>query len=157
MNADAQNQSGYVALLALAAIVIAGIAIAIGFYASNDQDETSSQSSPQSAALDSQLMRDVDIAMLYLNEYAANNNGNYPATEDELDAFELSYLPGDFAHPSSGDPYTIDQRKSDTHHLIAYQNGFCDEDGSIDPSGETRHYAIQIELSDGQLYCQDNS
>ena len=165
-----QTGSGLIVLVILAAIVVTTVAIG-GYYTwserqdepaqaseeTADTDEDTDRSSLASARTDSQIRNDVSRIMAMLENYAADNNGNYPMTNVDIDQFEANYFPEDFTHPESGLPYTVNQLKGDDYHIIMYLIGVCTEDGSRELSGERRRYVLQAELTDGERYCLDNS
>ena len=143
----------------IVAVVIAVIA-AGSYYALGDDSEPESElrddtaSSPQ---VDVQLKNDLQRIMSFIENYAADNNGRYPATNTDIDEFEANYFPSDFTHPENDLPYTVNQLKGDGYHLVTYRTGQCGSDGSIELSDSTRQYALQVELTDGELHCADNS
>ena len=168
-----QSQSGFGALgILLIIVVIAGLGGA-GYYVWSQSTDSSDQAAttaaddevtanqeeigPEVFELDNIVRNDMNRIMVELNNYAADNNGRFPADTGDFDEFEQRYLLRMSEHPVSGLPYSIDELRSGTHEVVRFDLGVCAEDNSIQPTASPRQVAVATELPSGQLYCTDNS
>lgn len=100
-----------------------------------------------------------------INNYAGNNNGNYP-TLDKWGDFVDRYLSDNNAYedPLTGDNIAADPEDpavdliDDEYEAgtASYhdENALCDGESIQD--GESRNFAFQVQLEGGAVYCLDN-
>lgn len=110
-----------------------------------------------STQYDNAVRNDMSRIMAELNNYAANNNGSFPFTQDDLAEFEDRYLgPLDLTHPESGLSYTLDT-SNDGSEYISFAPGVCNEDGIMQPGGSSRQVSLATQLPSGETHCVDNA
>src|SRR4051812_20141168 len=86
-----------VIVLAIAALILAGVLIAV--------------SGAQKSRRDTQRKDDASKIASYLEQYASNNSGSYPNTALALTNFTTSYVSANnLKDPSTGNVYTITQQ-----------------------------------------------
>jgi prepilin-type N-terminal cleavage/methylation domain-containing protein len=135
-----QKQKGFtlieiVIVLAIAALVLAGVLIAV--------------SGAQKSRRDTQRKDDVGKIASYLEQYASNNNGDSPPADGT--GFNGNYGQN-LKDPSSGDVYTIGTTDDRTAGQIQYLPG-------VDCAGAdsgSRVYALKYTLEQGGTYCTTN-
>ena len=104
---------------------------------------------------DTQRRNDVGRAVTAVTNYSANNNGQIPTNQGELDTVGSDYLnvaDDDFADPSEGDydiNYTADA--PDLGEMNYISGATCEAGGA-----GSRTFKVTTDLEGGGTYCQDN-
>lgn len=109
----------------------------------------------------------VDRVITELGNYAGNNNGDYPFTDNtEMTDFVDRYITNevDISNPSTGNQYTLERRTVTTGNPTADQlfiipGGTCNGEAAAGTySANAREFAIRVQLEAGDIYyCADNN
>lgn len=95
---------------------------------------------------DNEARNNAERIVNFVNNYAANNSGRYPALEDfpaELEIYDLPNATIVNTTPKSGE-------------IQYWLQAEC-VDGMISSTNSKRRFAVQVMLSNDNLYCVDNS
>jgi prepilin-type N-terminal cleavage/methylation domain-containing protein len=149
---EVTNKKGFtlielVIVLAIAALILAGVLIAV--------------TGAQKSRRDTQRKDDAAKIVSYLEQYASNNSGNYP-TGAARTGFDSTYITSNnLKDPSSGNTYTIAASTNvtaapGTPGAIAYNiNATCN--GPVATTGAgNRKIAVVIGLEQGGSACFSN-
>jgi prepilin-type N-terminal cleavage/methylation domain-containing protein len=144
------NKKGFtlieiVIVLAIAALILAGVLIAV--------------SGAQTSRRDTQRKDDMGKMASYMEQYASNHAGAYPTTGGELTAYEGAYItPNNLTDPSGGayTPALAAPTTGGAHPTVNYGNNFTCTNGVVSAGGGARRYALSMTLEQGGTYCVGN-
>jgi prepilin-type N-terminal cleavage/methylation domain-containing protein len=145
-----RKEKGFTIIEVVLVLAIAGLIFLIVFLALPQL---------QRSRRDTQRRNDVGRVLAELENYASNNNGDYPANATAINAaggFAERYLAGiDLKDPSTNSTYTF-VAVAPTQGQLQYGAGtVCD--GESFASGQARDVALRVQLESGQVYyCADN-
>ncbi|HET7630518.1 MAG TPA: prepilin-type N-terminal cleavage/methylation domain-containing protein [Candidatus Saccharimonadales bacterium] len=119
----------------------------------------------QRSRRDTQRRDDVSRLLSQVTTYQANNNGQVPASDDDLDSLSTDYLKsdeGEFNDPQTGDPYTltlssVGDGTPDDLGVMNYFKGAKCVNASSTESGSGNQVAVIVKLEGSPSYCVDNS
>ena len=139
------NKKGFTIIEVVLVLAIAGLIFLIVFLA---------VPALQRARRDTQRKNDVGRFIAQLEQYAGNNNGDYPNTQLKTNQFITDYM-DDFKDPKEGS-YDVEYRASgvpDVPQIFYSVDADCK--GTASPGN--RAIAVGVGLEAGGVYCQDNS
>ena len=150
------NKKGFTIIEVVLVLAIAGLIFLIVFLA---------VPALQRSRRDTQRRSDASRMIAQLEQYAANNNGNYPTDSSYINGanstFAEDYMDS-FEDPSEG-AYTINALAAATNGdidpgVIEYSVTIkCSSTGNNFETGQGgRDIAVRIGLETGGAYCQDN-
>ncbi|HET6622677.1 MAG TPA: prepilin-type N-terminal cleavage/methylation domain-containing protein [Candidatus Saccharimonadales bacterium] len=119
----------------------------------------------QRSRRDTQRRDDVSRLLGQVTTWQANNNGQVPATDDDLDSLSVDYLKsadGEFNDPQTGSAYTLtlssvgDGTPADLGIMNYFKGAKC-VNASTTESGTGNQVAVIVKLEGSPSYCVDNS
>ena len=139
------NKKGFTIIEVVLVLPIAGLIFLIVFLA---------VPALQRARRDTQRKNDVGRFLAQLEQYASNNNGTYPSSQAQMNAFVTEYM-DDFSDPKEGtyDAKYLENQIPDVPEFFYHVNSDCK--GTTNPGN--RAIAVAVGLEAGGFYCQDNS
>lgn len=147
-----KNKQGFtlielVIVLAIAALILAGVLVAV--------------TGAQKARRDTQRKDDMGKIASYLEQYASNHGGDYPNSSATLSTFVSTYVTGNNLKDPSAGTYTMSYTSPAAPGSLAtinYQVNFtCPSGGGAAVSGGgNRRYAMTTTLESGDIYCTGN-
>ncbi len=159
-----RNEQGFTIIEVVLVLAIAGLIFLVVFLAVPQL---------QRSQRDSQRTSDLGRLMTALENYASNNNGQYPEPGDPVafEEFVNNYIKtgnSEFADPSTGEDYNpnlgtgeADIQPNDTisqNGATMYYRDQAQCDGeSIAGGFGGRQIAVAVELENGVAFCQDNN
>lgn len=151
MNTNArQKQKGFTIIEVVLVLAIAGLIFLIVFLALPQL---------QKSRRDTQRKNDVGRVLSALENYASNNNGDYPVNQAEFTSFGTNYL-NSMNDPSTGSAYTTTYATGTppNKNTIYYSRSTNCSGGAVTALGSTnnRQIAVAIGLETGGSYCQSN-
>lgn len=148
------NEKGFTIIEVVLVLAIAGLIFLIVFLALPQL---------QRSRRDTQRRNDVGRVLAELENYAGNNDGDYPDSASDMEAtdgFKDRYLAGiDFSEPSSGQTYEFRDygAASEDWHMEYEVQAVCDGEDFDTGTGNDRDVAIRVQLEAGDVYyCSDN-
>lgn len=153
MNVQKQNTKGFTIIEVVLVLAIAALIFLIVFLA---------VPALQGSQRDTQRRNDMGRLMSQLANYTANNKGNVPSDDTQLQTFVTNYVKanGDqFADPTNGD-YKLHFASSTTDFdatlgtVNYYYQAKCDGENAM--GAGSRSIAIRTKLERGGVYCQNN-
>lgn len=151
------NNKGFTIIEVVLVLAIAGLIFLIVFLALPQL---------QRSRRDTQRKNDAGRILAQLENYAGNNNGNYPENLTEMNDFIARYLTanGDVFKDPQGANYTLSYVNTQPGAIgtLSYQDGYkCN--GEAMAAGNDRDIAVLMPLEQGvsgttptTFYCQDN-
>ena len=147
-----RNQTGFTIVEVVLVLAIAGLIFLIVFLALPQL---------QKSRRDTQRRSDVGRVLAQLEQYSANNNGNYPAescstTATQFGGFLTTYFEaGEINDPSTGNTYSCATGTGGT--TPADNTLYYDLSGVCSGTSSGRSAAVRVKLESGGVYCQDNT
>ena len=139
------NKKGFTIIEVVLVLAIAGLIFLIVFLA---------VPALQRARRDTQRKNDVGRFIAQLEQYAGNNNGDYPNSQIKTNQFITDYM-DDFKDPKEG-AYDVEYRNDGTSPDVPQIFYSVDADCKGNHPGQ-RAIAVGVGLEAGGVYCQDNS
>jgi prepilin-type N-terminal cleavage/methylation domain-containing protein len=147
-----KKEKGFTLIEIVLVLAIAGLILVIVFLA---------LSGAQKSRRDTQRKTDIGRVAAQLEQYASNNNGDYPTTAALLGNFVAAYITPnatDYQDPSTGAQYTIaySNGNAPATGTMDYMNGDDCNGATMQAGGGARSYALVISLEGGGTACRSN-
>jgi prepilin-type N-terminal cleavage/methylation domain-containing protein len=146
-----KDQKGFTIIEVVLVLAIAGLIFLIVFLALPQL---------QRSRRDTQRKNDVGRILAELENYASNNNGDYPANQAESNDFKTRYMGGvTFNDPSSGAVYDLLYQSTlpSDGDISLQRERVCDNEDFSPDTNNLRDIAVIVKLESGNVYyCADN-
>jgi len=154
MNTQQKNkEKGFTIIEVVLVLAIAGLIFLMVFIA---------LPALQRGQRDTQRRDDVGRFISQLQQYATNNRGSIPQTQNQIDDFLVSYLrsdQGEFKDPATGSTYTVRVDNGGSLSLqdgqIQYAPGRTCNGEEIGGSASARQAAVRVKLEGAGYFCQN--
>jgi prepilin-type N-terminal cleavage/methylation domain-containing protein len=145
-----KKEKGFTLIEIVLVLAIAGLLLVIVFLA---------VSGAQKSRRDSQRKSDAARILAQAEQYASNNNGNYPSTAANAATFVTNYLnTGSWNDPTTGATYTVTYGVGATAAAGSVRiasNASC-TNGALVAGAGARVFGVQTYAENGGSYCVDN-
>lgn len=164
MNKLSDKKKGFTIIEVVVVLAIAGLIFGIVFWALPNLQKSNRDSSRRTVASN---------VLANLDQYASNNNGQYPAEGTEFETFLTQFFTDGIADPLAGDygsaeapidyhgggSESVDDGDGDTYRMLYGTSARCETGvvGSMEDGVGSRAVAIAVELEQGIGYCVDNN
>ena len=145
------NKKGFtlieiVIVLAIAALILAGVLIAVA--------------GAQTSRRDTQRKDDMGKIASYIEQFASNRGGNYPTAAADYTSFNTQFITANnLTDPTTGTAYALTNAAptgAGARPAVNMQVNFTCTNGTVTAGGGNRRWAASYTLETGGNYCVGN-